>query len=633
MANYNITLSDGTTIVTVNEAAVNTDYSVPLVGQNATTYGDDVAAAFLRSLENFASPLAPENNTTLGGAVTVLKGQLWFDTANNVLKVNTGATGSPVWESMAPTPPAGTDNSVLRWDGTSWSPEERVQVSATGTLSIWDAGTDNVTLAHNGADLVVTNASGTDNVLWEGFTGDFRLRDSMELWVSGGPGNAQSIELVPYDVALGDFVGKLRTVGLTKLRIGSSISTLSVDGSLSLKERGTAYTDELTFGQVWVNSSDKGLYYTNESGTDVRIDVSAGGTVTASGSPLNNRVAHFTSDTNVTGDAAFTWDGTSLEATQFAGIAKANLVDKSAAETITNVWTFNSTVLFNADLDLQDNDRIRFGNTDDVDVDFDGTDFVIAGNSAVDFNINSFSGSLNLNGVDLLVDSAGEVITLQTTANDASASHYISWRDNDNTEKWRIGKDLTAGGDGNDLVIRHLTGSLDQFRLMMSSTDNAIVAVAGGSVTLYYDNTSSIVTQPAAADNTSRGAVKDIGGSWRNIGFNETPGLYMGVGTYIPDEADVGKYLHRKTIGSSTTVQLTNDANIPNGATWIVSNWLGAGDNSTCTITTSGATLYWLDGGGGSTATTGTRTLARQGVCTIRKHSDTEYHIWGAGLS
>lgn len=89
MPAYNINKANGTP-VTIPEGAIDTQFDIPLVGQNATNYGDDVAQAFLRLLENFANTTAP----TFGTSRTV--GQLWYDTANTQLKVWNGASWDPL---------------------------------------------------------------------------------------------------------------------------------------------------------------------------------------------------------------------------------------------------------------------------------------------------------------------------------------------------------------------------------------------------------------------------------------------------------------------------------------------------------------------------------------------------------
>ncbi len=47
----------------------------------------------------------------------------------------------------------------------------------------------------------------------------------------------------------------------------------NVLGDFRLLEQAAAGADELNYGQIWVNSTDQGLYYTGEAGADVRLDV------------------------------------------------------------------------------------------------------------------------------------------------------------------------------------------------------------------------------------------------------------------------------------------------------------------------------------------------------------------------
>lgn len=86
MANYNINKSDGTA-VTIPTGAIDNQFDIPMIGQDAVTYGDDLALAQLRLLENFAHTSAP----SFGSARTI--GQLWYDkTADQGLKVWDGGT-------------------------------------------------------------------------------------------------------------------------------------------------------------------------------------------------------------------------------------------------------------------------------------------------------------------------------------------------------------------------------------------------------------------------------------------------------------------------------------------------------------------------------------------------------------
>lgn len=74
---YSITKSDGTPVVII-DAEANTNFSIPLLGRNYANYGDEIAQSQLRMLENFANDSPPVNPTS---------GQIWYDTANKVMRV------------------------------------------------------------------------------------------------------------------------------------------------------------------------------------------------------------------------------------------------------------------------------------------------------------------------------------------------------------------------------------------------------------------------------------------------------------------------------------------------------------------------------------------------------------------
>jgi hypothetical protein len=92
---YTVTRSNGVDTIAIADAAFNTDTSIPLLGQNVTNYGENVATAFVHMLEHFANSAEPSNP---------LQGQVWFDTdssADGELKVNvTGGTGAAAWRRV-----------------------------------------------------------------------------------------------------------------------------------------------------------------------------------------------------------------------------------------------------------------------------------------------------------------------------------------------------------------------------------------------------------------------------------------------------------------------------------------------------------------------------------------------------
>lgn len=74
---YVITTASGEPVV-IPDQEINDDFSVDLVGRNYQDYGQVVAQNTLRLLENYASNSPPRYPTT---------GQVWYDTANDVLRV------------------------------------------------------------------------------------------------------------------------------------------------------------------------------------------------------------------------------------------------------------------------------------------------------------------------------------------------------------------------------------------------------------------------------------------------------------------------------------------------------------------------------------------------------------------
>jgi len=93
---YNFLRSDNTTPVTVNDEQIDTSqFSVGLVGLNATDYGLTVARNTVHMLENFASDTPPANP---------VRGQIWYDTSADELKVfSDNAGNTKVLVSIDPT--------------------------------------------------------------------------------------------------------------------------------------------------------------------------------------------------------------------------------------------------------------------------------------------------------------------------------------------------------------------------------------------------------------------------------------------------------------------------------------------------------------------------------------------------
>ena len=138
---YSINLTNGTTLIPggLSDGTVDTSHSsLTLVGKNYSGYGQFLNDNFIHLLENFAATSSPANP---------LKGQLWWDTTNNILKVysgtswkiSTGATSSPFNSPPGDLSTIGgdlwfdTSNSQLKvFNGSIWITIGPVSTPATG---------------------------------------------------------------------------------------------------------------------------------------------------------------------------------------------------------------------------------------------------------------------------------------------------------------------------------------------------------------------------------------------------------------------------------------------------------------------------------------------------------------------
>lgn len=184
--------------------------------------------------------------------------------------------------------------------------------------------------------------------------------------------------------------------------------------------------------------------------------------------------------------------------------------------------------------------------------------------------------------------------------------------------------------DGADLVVFDSTDT-DSITIAHTGTNATITCVGTTNLSITgaeISHDSFITTDHTAAENTSAMEVKDPDGNFRNVGFNEMVTETQNA-AYTFARTEVGKVVvHTDATARVYTTWASTDTTIPDGAVWQVLN-LGTGAHTIAAG--SGVTLQWIDGSGAST--TGTRTLAQYGICTVWKRSDTLAYIWGNGLS
>jgi hypothetical protein len=148
---YTINLTDGTIFATIADGTINTTSSMILVGKNYAGYGEFLDENFVHLLEN-------GSNTTAPGAP--LTGQLWWDSANDLMKVYTGIAFKTISAATASaSAPTGnvtgdiwfdTTNQQLKvWNGTAFILVGPASSSAQGTSgAIVETVLDNSSVSH-----------------------------------------------------------------------------------------------------------------------------------------------------------------------------------------------------------------------------------------------------------------------------------------------------------------------------------------------------------------------------------------------------------------------------------------------------------------------------------------------------
>jgi hypothetical protein len=89
---YSILLTNGNTLTTVSNGTIDqTTTDLTLIGQNTSGYGVFINDNFVHLLENFANTSQPNNP---------VKGQLWYDTSQNLLQVYNGSAFTPTGNTI-----------------------------------------------------------------------------------------------------------------------------------------------------------------------------------------------------------------------------------------------------------------------------------------------------------------------------------------------------------------------------------------------------------------------------------------------------------------------------------------------------------------------------------------------------
>ena len=219
---YVINKTDGTAIVTITDGTVDNTTTVQLFGKSYSGFGEGLNENLVKLLENSASTSAPS---------APLKGELWFDTTTNQLKVYDGTsfkpTGGAKVQTTQPTSPSAgdlwqdsTNNQLYFYTGSAWilvGP----QYTSGQTLSGWKIET--------------VTASGVSKVISSMYVGNIRVAVlSKETFTpdagspSGSPLLTNGFPTVSSGLTLNNSLGAVfegSTTSATHLNVSSTSNT------------------------------------------------------------------------------------------------------------------------------------------------------------------------------------------------------------------------------------------------------------------------------------------------------------------------------------------------------------------------------------------------------------------------
>lgn len=220
---YTIVKSDGTVLTTIPDGTINTT-STPLglPGRNYAGYGQTLDTNFVHMTENFADSTPPANP---------LRGQLWYDTNNNILKVcpTDGETNASAWPSLTTTSSGGattfgqvtvtgnlTANNIAAINNSNANAATFNYLTVTANATIADALVTTSNIGTLRTQTITTGGASTSG----GLTGT---------WTVTGSGTANSVGGTAMWVTGGNLM--ISGAGTTGIKIAGASSIMDLSGN------------------------------------------------------------------------------------------------------------------------------------------------------------------------------------------------------------------------------------------------------------------------------------------------------------------------------------------------------------------------------------------------------------------
>ena len=254
---YFVNKTDGTAIVIPDGTKDTSSTSLTLLGRLSSNYGEDQNENFVRLLENFAFAISPNNPIT---------GQLWYDSANSVLKVYNATTSS--WKSVGQNIQGNVEIAANLVVGSQGFEIQEIagQVNLinrgiNGNISIFSnvAGTSTRVLNINGTTGLITVAANATNNL--GITTKSYVDSFINDLISNAASQATSIGTLNNNLNL--LQSNVLTLSSTVTSFSSGTGSVNskdifLNGNIALQNSGTGNValDIKTPGGVTVLSAE-----------------------------------------------------------------------------------------------------------------------------------------------------------------------------------------------------------------------------------------------------------------------------------------------------------------------------------------------------------------------------------------
>lgn len=412
---YTINLTNGTEIIAggLSDGAIDTSAtSLTLIGKNYAGYGEFLNENLVHMLEHFAAGTGPANP---------LRGQLWWDTTNNILKVysgnswkiSTGATSSPFSSPPADLSALGGDlwfdstNQQLKiYSGASWVTVGPVATPATGDTGAFPAiMTDTLGGSHIVTQIKIVGVTYiiiSKDTFASGLGGFATVRAGINFSTLASPAmqlSNQEINAVPNTLVQRDATSGIFATSFTGTTVSaSSVTATNLVGTLTGDVAGNIAATNIASTTITTAGITASSGYTGTLLTAAQPNVTSLGALT--GLTVNGTTT-FTGTSSISGMSigasgivtAGTWRGNIVSPTYGGtGINNGN-----NTLTVTANLTLNQSVASNAAPTFQGTNFNSIPNSALINpgMTIGGTFVALGGSYSAPLNVSSIAGTTN----------------------------------------------------------------------------------------------------------------------------------------------------------------------------------------------------------------------------------------------